>query len=231
MSVFLNILVEGETERRFISQTLAPYLRNYGIETYIRVVLTKRDLKTGEEYRGGMSKYNLPRDELLRWMEEDTAGTMWYTTMFDLYQLPGGFPGYSKSEQLSDPYRRIHAIEDAFKQDIHSPRFIPYIQLHEFETLLFSDPGALRLEFFDKAREIENLQKIVQGMPDQNPELINDGVDTAPSKRIIRQIPEYRDAKASSGPLIVRNIGMERLLARCIHFRMWVEQLQMIATT
>lgn len=80
-----------------------------------------------------------------------------------------------------------------FNVFVNDRRFIPYIQLHEFETLIFSDPQMLNREYLEHDIPIENLKAMAEG---QNPELINDGSTTAPSKRIIAEIPEYDKATA-----------------------------------
>jgi hypothetical protein len=46
----------------------------------------------------------------------------------------------------------------------------------------------LDIEYFDCEKSIRNLITMVG---DKNPELINDGKETAPSKRILKEIPEY----------------------------------------
>ncbi len=57
-----------------------------------------------------------------------------------------------------------------------------------------------------------------------NPELINDGKFTAPSKRIIKEIPEYD--KVNAGPLIVEKIGLDVLRRGCPHFNEWLTKLE-----
>ncbi len=59
-----------------------------------------------------------------------------------------------------------------------------------------------------------------------NPELINDGPDTAPSKRIIAEIPEYEGMKSSAGPIVAEKIGLASLQTRCRHFGDWINQLE-----
>jgi hypothetical protein len=59
--------------------------------------------------------------------------------MIDLYALPKTFPNYENYIDEKDKYKKVDALEEAFKNDINQNNFMPYIQLHEFETLLFSD--------------------------------------------------------------------------------------------
>jgi hypothetical protein len=52
---------------------------------------------------------------------------------------------------------------------------------------------------------------------------------TAPSKRIIAEIPEYDGQKATSGPLIAGRIGLPTLREKCAHFAEWLHRLEGLA--
>ena len=143
--------------------------------------------------------------------------------MFDLYRLPMDFPGYAGAAEVPDPYTRVAMLEDALKEAIPDQRLVPYIQLHEFEALLFADPQTLEAQFPDRPSAIQQLVA-TPGAVD-SPELIDDGQNTAPSKRIIGVIPEYESRKASAGPIVAAKIGLPVLQARCPHFREWLERL------
>lgn len=67
--------------------------------------------------------------------------------MFDLYALPSNFPKYDESKKISDPYKRVEKLEHAFQEDLDEKRFIPYIQLHEFEALMLSAPEIFTYAF------------------------------------------------------------------------------------
>jgi hypothetical protein len=145
--------------------------------------------------------------------------------MFDYYALPGDFPGYADAQKLTDPYEKVNCIEKAFAEDVHDSRFIPYIQLHEFEALLYSNLDILLLEYEDKSREVAHLGTALSQWPyNNNPELINDKKETSPSHRITARIPEYQ--KASSGSLIADLISIDVLRARCRHFNEWLTKLE-----
>jgi hypothetical protein len=70
-------------------------------------------------------------------------------------------------------------------------RFIPYIQLHEFEGLLFTDINVFRKNFM--SHEFRDRSGF-EGIFDQyaNPEDINDSTTTAPSKRLEYHIIGYK---------------------------------------
>jgi hypothetical protein len=144
--------------------------------------------------------------------------------MLDLYALPNDFPGFTECHSIADPYDRIRSLELRFGEDICDNRFVPYIQLHEFEALLFSDIRQLELAFIDQLKGITRLGKLAERF--SNPELINDRPQTAPSKRIIAEIPDYEHRKPSAGPLVAAKIGMDNMRAKCAHFRDWLTRLE-----
>lgn len=102
-----------------------------------------------------------------------------------------------------------------------------FIQLHEFEAYLLTDVSWFA-SFFDNANSgITALRKMVDGV--QSPEEINDRLHTAPSKRIIAQLPEYEYAKVTVGPQMAEAIGLERIRSRCPHFGEWIRRLEKLA--
>jgi hypothetical protein len=154
-------------------------------------------------------------------LKEDKDPDCRFSTMFDLYALPKDFPGYEKARKKNTAYERIEILEQEMGLDIDDLRFIPYIQLHEFEALVLADPVKLDWEYLEHDTPIE---KLVSMVGDKNPELINDGATTAPSKRILREIPEYD--KVTAGVSIVEHIGLPRLREKCRHFNEWVLRLE-----
>jgi hypothetical protein len=231
MPIRLHVTAEGQTEERFVKEILSPYLGERNVWTDVRCVLTSKNNRLGIEYRGGWrrtSAYATVKRDICTWMKEDRNPDVRFTTMFDLYALPSDFPGYDEAYRESDPYRRVSILEEALSSDINGElddiRFVPYIQLHEFEALILADPKQLNWEFLEHDRPIQQLVEMVE-KEGGNPELIDDGVNTAPSKRIIAEIPEYEGSKATSGPLVAGKIGMQKLSERCRHFSEWVENL------
>ena len=141
----LHITAEGQTEESFVNKTLKQHLAQYGVYADVRCVLTGR--KRGRIFRGGMTTYEKAKKDIVRWLKEETGNNdVAFTTMFDFYALPEDFPGYSEARGLQNPYKKVEKIEEAFAADIDDARFIPYIQLHEFETFLFVEPEKLELE-------------------------------------------------------------------------------------
>ena len=216
----LNITTEGETELKFAKNTLAIYLSRFDIDVHARSV------KTSTGFRGGITSYKKAKNDIHAWLNQNSSREWKFTTMFDLFRLPKDFPGYRDALKQNDPYEKVRVLEEAFKRDIDDFRFIPYIQLHEFEALIFADPYKLKLEFPDKDKAIQKLVEMAQG---KNPELINDHPDTAPSKRIIKEIKVYEKNKSTSGPNVVESIGILSLKEKCRHFGEWIKKLEVIS--
>lgn len=231
MPIRLHITAEGQTEERFVKEVLAPYLGEREVWADARCVLTSKNNRLGVEYRGGWrrtSAYATVKRDICTWMKEDRNPDVRFTTMFDLYALPRDFPAYAEAYRETDSYRRVSVLEEALSVDINEElndnRFIPYIQLHEFEALILADPKQLDWEFLEHDRPIQRLVNMVV-KEGGNPELINDGENSAPSKRIISEIAEYVGSKATSGPLVAGKIGIPTLCERCRHFAEWIEGL------
>jgi hypothetical protein len=221
----LNFVVEGQTEEAFVNGVLRPHLWSFDVVAAARCVTTRRDRRRPDVvHRGGLPDYGKARRDLERWMAEDPGAV--FTTMFDLYALPEDFPGYAEIQRLTDPYERVAALEAAMASDIADHRLIPYLQLHEFEALLFCDPEKFDWEYLEHERQIARLIEIADAH--RSPELIDDGPQTAPSKRIIKHIPEYAFQKASAGPLVAQRIGIEKMRSQCPHFAGWLGRLESI---
>ena len=154
--VRLHMMVEGQTEETFVKTMLVEHLGFHNITADARLVETSR--KKGKIYRGGMTTYAKMKRDLERWMKEDKNADTRFTTMFDLYKLPQDFPKYGEAKKGTDPYERARILEDAFAEDLGDRRLVPYIQLHEFETLLFSDPRKFDVVFIGEQQALRNLQ-------------------------------------------------------------------------
>ena len=218
----VNFIVEGQTEETFVNQTLLPHLADLSVYVSARRIMTSQ--KEGFKYRGGLNSYAQAKRDIELWMKEDRNSDVRFTTMFDLYALPDDFPGFEEAAQADQPYQRVQTLEFALATDIADPRFIPYIQLHEFEALLLSNPRMLSKQFYGFDRGIQKLAQVASEF--RSPELIDDGSDTAPSKRIISEIPEYQYNKASAGPIVARHIGLTVLRSKCVHFGGWLGELE-----
>lgn len=219
--IHLCITTEGQSELKFVKNLLAPHLGRHHVFADGRCVLTSKDNRTSREYRGGLNQYSKAKTDITKWLKERPKPNCRFTTMFDLYALPKDFPGYLSAQNIADPYQRVRILEQALADDIRDPRLIPYIQLHEFEALLFTDIKQLDWEYLEHDHAIRQLANETHQL---NPELINDKPDTTPSKRILRQIPEYD--KVTAGNYILEKIGITALRRQCRHFNEWLTQLE-----
>ncbi|KPA13589.1 hypothetical protein MHK_006193 [Candidatus Magnetomorum sp. HK-1] len=218
----LNFIVEGQTEQLFVHEVLKNHLSMFKVYPYVRRVETGRN--KGIIYRGGMTGYLKAKKDITNWMKEDKDPHARFTTMFDLYALPSTFPKFDESKKISNPYKRVETLEYAFQEDIKEKRFIPYVQLHEFEALLLSAPDIFTYAFPEFTSQISRLKEMTKLFT--TPEHINDKNETAPSKRIIKEIPEYADLKTTAGPLIAKHIGLKVMREKCLHFNQWVNKLE-----
>lgn len=224
----IHVLCEGQTEQGFVEEVLRPYLQEHGITGVKSILITTNKKKN---IRGGMLTYkHAERDIcLLQQTKQDNDYECHvFTTMFDLYALPDDFPGYAEASTISNPYERIVFLEKTFMDVIGKNRFIPYIQLHEFEALLFCGIEHLIKLYPNCKKKCEQLMKDVQKV--RNPELINNGPTTAPSKRIIKAIEgekktTYNYNKPVTGKTVTKKIGIDKLRANCPHFNEWIKQL------
>jgi hypothetical protein len=223
----LTVVAEGKCELVFAKSPIADHLGAIQVFVHPVKVLTSKDNRTSKQYRGGVVSYQQVKADLLRFAKRDAQKkAAWLTTMIDLYALPNDFPGYGQSKTIPDRHDRVAYLEQEFEKDIAFPRFIPYIELHEFEAMLFARPEALS-EYYSEQRfraPVDSLVQMAAGFA--NPELINDGEQTAPSKRIIAAIPEYKKDKAIAGPQVAQKIGLPRLRERCPHFDAWLTRLE-----
>jgi hypothetical protein len=208
----LFFLVEGDTEEQFIKDLIAPYFEN---KCYIQPIKLTTNPNIGK--RGGFNKYQQLKtdaENLLRQKREK-----FITTFVDYFRVPKDVPNYDECRKINLIDERIKCLEDAIKADIGSDIFIPYIQKHEFEALLFSSNQGF--EYCFEPREAKETAKIITLYP--NPEEINDHPHTAPSKRLENIRPKY--SKPLEGNIIALEIGLPVVLEKCPRFKNWIENL------
>ncbi len=215
-------VVEGQTEQDFVRNVLAPWLGARGVFLTARLVG-----KPGQ--KGGVGEYPRARMDILVVLKSDP--TVIVTTMFDFYGMPTSWPGRSLAKQETHSCK-AQLLENLLHDDIskvmgdsfNGSRFIPYIQLHEFEALLFSDPATV-CEVLRSPEKADHIQKMRDGFV--TPEEINDSPTTAPSKRLERLFADYR--KRLHGVIAASRIGIQHMREECPHFNAWVEALERLA--
>ena len=223
----LLVHVEGQTEETFVKEVLRPHLVRYG---YSRVSPRLLGNARQRDRRGGIRGWNSVRDDILNHLKEDEGCLV--TTMIDYYGLPQSgpkaWPGRADAGILRFAMKAL-TVQNALLVDIAAgmgenfdlARFVPYVMMHEFEGLLFSDcdrfgAGIGQPTLVPKFRAIRNAFN--------SPEEINDSPYTAPSKRVEALVPGYE--KPLLGTLAVLEIGLDAIRAECPLFRQWLERLE-----
>lgn len=220
----LLIHVEGQTEEAFVNEILEDYLMARGYQSVAARIVGNARLR---RRRGGIRPWPSVRKDIVSHLKEDPGSIA--TTMVDYYGLPqhgtGGWPGRADAARV-DVSKKAACVENALLRDVgkeigNPQRFVPFVLMHEFESLLFSDcealsrgigrPG-LRTQFESVRRQFAT------------PEDINDSPDTAPSKRMESIVPGYE--KPFLGILAILEIGLVRIREECPHFDSWLSQLE-----
>jgi hypothetical protein len=216
------VLVEGQTEEQVVNECLGPYLLAKGLDLRPTIVKTKR-LVGGAAFKGGVLSYSQVRREL-GFLLHDTGASV-ITTLLDYYALPDDFPGMSDRPTGSSKDRVEH-VERAWASSVEHRRFVPHLALHELEAWVFASPSYLEAWMFDDdAAVIAAIAAVAAAH--QTPEDIDEGVQTAPSKRLRNAFAAYQ--KTLHGPLALSAIGIDRIRAVCPHFVQWLARLEAVA--
>ena len=216
------VICEGQTEEAFISQVLAPAFYAQGLQ------LQGITVGTSPGRKGGALSYGRLRPAVRNALANSAVVAV--STLIDFYKLDTGFPNHVAAMAQPNLASRLQSLEAAFHADIValtgcSPqRFIPYIQPHEFEALLFSDLGALTGIEAGWAASLQPLSMVRAAVA--TPEDINQGHATKPSAQLETwlQAPGYR--KLRHGPIAAEKIGLSRMALECPHFSGWLAKLR-----
>lgn len=206
----LAIVVEGTTERNFVRQLLAPHLSMHGVSAEARTIGRLR-------HQGGNVTVDRIADDVRRlWHNFDAV-----TTLVDFY----GFR-QRPTDDIEVLQQRIdEACRTAIGRSLREDRLFSYVQQHEFEALLFSEVGAFRRLPIATEGTITRLESVRGAFT--TPEDINDSAQTAPSKRIEREILGY--SKVEHGLLVAAGIGIEVMRQECPRFAGWLTRLEQLA--
>ncbi len=227
----LEIIVEGQTEKAALPALLREHLDNHGLSVKFTVVGERRSRGQG----GGHKSF-----ETLVWeisaIAKDTPG-IHISTCFDYYGLNPRWPEVAaiKAEPIAAPLKAAR-IEAAILAEVTakvgadvlwSGHFHPYIQLHEFEALLFAAPEILGRELHPRnsGDDLEACFVKILGQYRNQCESINDHADTAPSKRL-EAVAQYKKGKTGQARTILPSIGLKRIRGACPHFDEWVKTLE-----
>ena len=229
MTRFL-VHVEGRTEEEFVNEVLAPHLWDRG-----RHLVRSRMLgRARQRYRrGGIKAWPSVKHEIVNHLRADPHCVS--STMVDFYGMPrvgaGAWPGRANASGLAPSdkaftiERRIaDDISQAMGADFDERRFVPFVMMHEFEAMLFSDCAS-----FAHGIGRPELESRFQAIRDEfdTPEEIDDSPNKAPSRRIARLVPGYQ--KPLMGCLAALAIGLDTIRAECPNIHNWLERLEVIA--
>jgi hypothetical protein len=218
----LVVVVEGQTEQAFVHALLRPHLAELGVFASATIVGKLVAARRGHSTRGGGAFRHWLAD-IRRILGETRRPELRVTTMFDLYGLPDDFPGLADAAGGAPAAARCVALEARLAEVVGDPRFVPYLQVHEFEALVLAALPSLR-RLLDAREDLDGCDALAREIGDLDPEVINDGAETAPSKRLRRSIPSY--SKALHGPLATEDLGVPALRRRCPRFGAWLARLE-----
>jgi hypothetical protein len=223
----LLVHVEGQTEETFVNEVLRDHLSHFGYELVSARIIGNARLR---RQRGGIRPWFQVRKDFINHLRQDRACIA--TTMVDFYGMPRegdrAWPGRAAAAGVS-AHQKATVVEEALRNDLaqamgtdfDAARFLPFVVVHEFEGLLFSDCAAFARGVCRPDLE-PYFRQIRQSFA--TPEEIDDFPDTAPSKRVQHLVPGYE--KPLLGSLAVLEIGLEAIRAECPHFNGWLHQLE-----
>lgn len=211
----LIIICEGPTEQAFCNDLLRDHFLSKDI------ILEAPTIKHSN---GGIVAWDTLKKQIIRHLNE---GNCIVSLFVDYYRIRDSyrFPGWMESKSISNVYDRMHFLFKQMSLDIDEKlrsRFVPYIQLHEFEGLLFSDISVFQNNFTKAELDFALLESAVNSA--NTPEEINNSPSTAPSERLKKAVIGYD--KVTDGAFLALEIGLETIREKCILFNEWIEILE-----
>lgn len=210
----LIIVCEGPTEQEFCNEILAPHFLNKNISLTAPIV---------KKSHGGIVPWISLKMQIVHHLREKDV---YVSMLVDFYGIKDNFafPGWEESKKLNK-HDRIHFLIDKMRLDLNDDvryRFIPYMQLHEFEGLLFCDINAFKSSFTKDEADFISIESTMNEF--DSPEDINNSPETAPSKRLIKAIPGYD--KILFGNVIASYTGLDTIRKKCHLFDEWLTKLE-----
>lgn len=211
-------IVEGQAERVFMTNMVRPHLANKGI--YLTPIITSKPGQKGGDVRFARVRNDI---ELYLKQRSDT-----YVTLFiDYYGIGTDWPGLDEAKKKRTHTQKAAAFNQATYDEVEKlfgdygvfRRFIPYVAMHEFEALLFSEPEVL-------AGQLGVSQADVGAILTEcgEPEAINDSSLTAPSKRLAALSGRFK--KTATGIAVAEAIGLPTIRRECPLFNAWLTKIE-----
>lgn len=219
----LVFIVEGDSENEFVNRLIRPYLVSKGIPDYHIESIMITMSGGGHGFNNIEHLKNTIKPVLFR------SDQPVITSFVDHYRLNSEkkLPGYEECAKETDVERKLTRMEEKLQEAIQSicayRFFIPYIQRHEFETLLFADP----VQGFDL--EDEKIKQEVIELCNAFPSIedINSTPEGAPSVRLqnIYEKHNKRYNKGADAVDIAELTTMDKILEKCPRFKSWIDKL------
>ncbi len=215
------IICEGQTEETFVRDILAPNFYELNLS------LSGQTVATSPGKKGGALNYARIKRDIERTLKQKDQPFV--TTLIDLYKLETDFPSYKDIDNLPLP-EKLRLLTSSWYEDIINTtkcdpkRFLPYIQAHEFEALLFSDIDGITCVNKSWGNATEKLTTIKNNA--HSPEYINDKPETKPTAHLDRLLksPSYR--KLRHGSIAMKNVGLTAMERDCKFFAKWIENVR-----
>jgi hypothetical protein len=219
----LYLTVEGQTEAAFATKVLTPHLATFNVFLYPPRFTGLHRRRRGRVPKGGLlHTFGHALADMRTWLLEDQSADARFSMMVDLYSLPHDFPGYAAAIAKPSGKTMADALQQSLAEVIDDARFVPYLQCHEFEALVLTDPVRISTIYDVPNREMEALCRECAGYA--SPEEINLGQHSHPKARIQGKVQDYDENVA--GPLLTEGIGLATLRVRCPHFGEWLIRLE-----
>lgn len=226
----LHVLAEGQTEETFAEEVLGDYLTGSARPAYTKVTARTLIKEAGLD-GGGIVKWDRARRLIGQILQQDRKCIV--TTMVDYYALPKSW--IDRARYTDRPTaEKATAVRSRLASDIQADlpdsrlysRFIPYVSMHEFEGLLFSDCDLLA-QAVQHPKLASRFHAVRNSYRNGTPEDIDEGFDTAPARRILDILPEYE--KSVHGVLAALEITVDTIRRECPEFNRWLEVLEQSA--
>ncbi|HIF9150186.1 TPA: DUF4276 family protein [Photobacterium damselae] len=218
----VHVICEGQTEEAFVKELLVEPFAQRGI--YLIPALIGRP-----GHKGGNFKFDRLYPDVKNRLLADK--NCFCTTFFDFYGLPASFPGKAAIDASAPAEVKANLLQQELQARLTDKigvdamrRFIPYVQMYEFEALLFSDPQKMA-QGMDRVDLAASFAAIADSF--QSPEHINNSPQTAPSKRIEGVIFSYE--KPLLGTLAALEVGLDIMREKCRLFDAWLTKIEALA--
>ena len=233
------IIVEGQTESAVLNNTVAPHLSRLGVDIYPKIVG-----KPG--HKGGNKPFEVVLKEAVNLCRQDGGAAI--STFFDYYKIGADWPGVAEAKAAKTAGADIGTVASVLDRELARSfaaavvplgrpiTFIPHVQMHELEALLFADTKVMAEVFLNPA-----LERFFASIRDQagGCEKINNNPEQSPAYRISAVYPGYQKGRKlyASGefrahaPRITAQTGLETIRSACPLFGQWLTRLEELAPT